>query len=110
MLSFSGDDTEILDQSWCGYCKPKHYFEGNMGPCEIPSPTLYSMKSRRSRDTSIPMHETLEEKHPIDEISHEFARMSSRYTKNTPNTLRDRTRHSVQAAQGATRMSARYDP
>lgn len=107
---FSGDDAEILDQSWCGHCKPKYHFEGNMWSCEIPSPNLYSMKSRRSRDTNIPMHETLEEKHPIDEISHEFARMSSRYTKDTPNILRDRTRHSVQAAQGATRMSARYDP
>ena len=65
------------------------------------------MKSRRPRDTNIPLHETLEEKHPMDEISHEFARMSSRYTKDTPNTLRDRTRHSAQAAQGATRISAR---
>ncbi|XP_011878703.1 PREDICTED: uncharacterized protein LOC105567990 isoform X2 [Vollenhovia emeryi] len=91
-----GDDAEIFDQSWCGHCKPKHHFEGNMGPCEIPSPALYSMKSRRSRDTNIPMHDTLEEKHPIDEISHQFARMSSRYSKDTPNTLRDRTRHSVQ--------------
>ncbi|XP_011687714.1 PREDICTED: uncharacterized protein LOC105449941 isoform X2 [Wasmannia auropunctata] len=105
-----GDDVEILDQSWCGHCKPKHHFEGNMGSCEIPSSALYSMKSRRSRDTSIPMHETLKEKHPVDEISHEFARMSSRYTKDTPNTLRDRARHSAQTAQGATRISVRYDP
>lgn len=66
------------------------------------------MKSRRSRNTNIPMHETLEEKHPMDEISHEFARMSSRYTKDTP--LRDRTRHSAQTAQGAIRISTRYDP
>jgi len=80
-----------------------------MAPCEILSPALYSMKSRRSRDTNIPMHETLEEKHPMDEISHEFARMSSRYTKDTSNTLRDRTRHSAQTAQGATRISARYN-
>ncbi|XP_071626646.1 uncharacterized protein [Temnothorax longispinosus] len=106
-----GDDAEIFDQSWCGHCKPKHHFEGNMGSCEIPSPALYSMKSQRSRDTNIPMHETLEGKHPMDEISHEFARMSSRYTKDTPNILRDRIRHSVpQAAQGATRISARYNP
>ncbi|XP_018351099.1 PREDICTED: uncharacterized protein LOC108753735 isoform X1 [Trachymyrmex septentrionalis] len=105
-----GDDAEILDQSWCSHCKPKHHFERNIGPCEIPPSALYSMKSRRPRDTNIPLHETLEEKHPMDEISHEFARMSSRYTKDTPNTLRDRTRHSAQAAQGATRISARYDP
>ncbi|XP_025987309.1 uncharacterized protein LOC105194575 isoform X2 [Solenopsis invicta] len=103
-----GDDSEILDQSWCGHCKPKHRFEGNMRPCEIPSPTLYSMTSRRSRDTNIPMHETLEQKHPMDEISHEFARMSSRYTKDTSNSLRDRTRHSGPTAQ-ATRTSARYN-
>lgn len=109
MLFFSADDAEILDQSWCGHCKPKHHFEGNMGHCEIPSPALYS-KLRRSRDTSIPMHETsLGEKHPMDEISHEFARMSSRYTKDSPNTLRDRTRHSVPTAQTATRISARYN-
>ncbi|XP_025073479.1 uncharacterized protein LOC105424740 isoform X2 [Pogonomyrmex barbatus] len=95
-----GDDAEIFDQFWCGYCKPKFRFEGNVGPCEIPSPTLYSMKSRRSRDANIPMHETLEAKHPIDEITHEFARMSSRYAKDIPNTLRDRTRHTVQTAQG----------
>ncbi|XP_018313489.1 uncharacterized protein [Mycetomoellerius zeteki] len=103
-----GDDAEILDQSWCSHCKPKHHFEGNIRPCEIPPSALYSMKSRRSRNTNIPMHETLEEKHPMDEISHEFARMSSRYTKDTP--LRDRTRHSAQTAQGAIRISTRYDP
>ncbi|KYM99073.1 PREDICTED: uncharacterized protein LOC108777028 isoform X2 [Cyphomyrmex costatus] len=105
-----GDDAEVLDQSWCSHCKPKHHFEGNIGLCEIPPSALYTMKSRRPRNTNISMHETLEEKHPMDEISHEFARMSSRYTKDTPNTLSDRIRHSAQTAQGATRIPARYDP
>ncbi|KAL0130100.1 hypothetical protein PUN28_002007 [Cardiocondyla obscurior] len=86
-----GDDAEIFDQSWCGHCK--HHFERNMGPREIPSPAMHLIKSRRPRDINIPMHETLQGKHPMDEISHEFARMSSRYTKDTPNTLRDKTRH-----------------
>ncbi|XP_012539397.2 uncharacterized protein LOC105838399 [Monomorium pharaonis] len=104
-----GNDAKILDQSWCGHCKPNHHFERNMGHYEIPTPALYSMKSRRSRDTNIPMHETLEKKHPVDEISHEFARMSSGYTKDTPNTLYDRTRHSVPTTQPANRISARYN-
>lgn len=113
MLFVSGDDAEIFDQSWCGHCKSKYHFEGNMEPCEIPSPALYPMKSRRSRDSNIPMHKTLEGKHPMDEISHEFARMPSRYTKDTPNTLRNRNRHSMQIEQGATRdrerISAHYN-
>lgn len=104
-----GDDAEILDQSWCGYCKPKYHVVENMGPCEIPSPILYSMKTRRSRDSNIPMYETLEGKHPMDELSHKFARISSKYTKDTPNILRDRTRHSAQTTQGATRMSVHYN-
>jgi len=82
-----------------------------MGPCEIPSPTLYAMKSRRFRDTNIPTHETLEEKRVMDDLSHEYARIPSRYIKDTPNILRDRIRHSVQTAQSPpTRISIRYDP
>ncbi|XP_032672375.1 uncharacterized protein LOC116844651 [Odontomachus brunneus] len=103
-----GDDAEILDPFWCGHCKPRHYVEESTIPSEIPSPALYSMKSRRSRDAGTPMHETLEGKYAADEISHGYTRIPLRYTKDTSNVSRDRIRQ--QSVQGPTRTSVRYNP
>ncbi|EZA55127.1 hypothetical protein X777_05305 [Ooceraea biroi] len=104
------DGIEILDQSWCGNCKPKHHLDETTGTYESPSPQLYSMKPRRSRDINIPMHETLEGKHMINELSHEYARIPPRYTKDMPNISRDKIKRSVQTTQGVTKMPIRYDP
>ncbi|XP_014484878.1 PREDICTED: uncharacterized protein LOC106749700 [Dinoponera quadriceps] len=100
-----GDDAEILDQFWCGHCKPRHYVEESMRPSEIPSPALYTMKSRRSRDTGTPMHETLEGKCAMDELSHGYTRIPLRYAKDT--VLRDRIRQ--QSVQSPTKTTVRYD-
>ncbi|XP_020290721.1 uncharacterized protein LOC109858148 isoform X2 [Pseudomyrmex gracilis] len=102
---YFGNDAEILDQPLCGYCKPKHHVVENTRhlTCEIPSSVPHSMKLRRSRDaTNTPIRETLEGKHAMNELSHEYARIPSKCTKDTLNSSRDRIRHS-------TRTSARYD-
>ncbi|XP_011155048.1 uncharacterized protein LOC105192544 isoform X2 [Harpegnathos saltator] len=104
-----GDDAEILDQFWCGHCKqPRRYVEESMGPSEIPSPALYSIKSRRSRNSGTPVHETSEGKCATDELSHGYMRIPLRYAKDASSVLRDRIRQ--QPAQGPTRTSVRYDP
>jgi hypothetical protein len=63
------------------------------------------MKSRRFKDINIPMHETLEGKHAINELSHEYSRIPPRYNKDVPNISRNKMKRFVQA----TRMPVRYD-
>jgi len=67
------------------------------------------MKPRRFKDVNIPMHETLEGKHAINELSHEYSRIPPRYSKDMPNISRDKMKRFVQTTQGATRMPVRYD-
>lgn len=70
------------------------------------------MKPRRSRDVNTPMHETLDGKHAINELSHEYARIPPRYAKDMPNSSRDKMKRSVHTTQErpANRMPIYYDP
>ncbi|KAK2586218.1 hypothetical protein KPH14_001476 [Odynerus spinipes] len=107
MKEIIGDDIDVVDKILCGQCNVRHNTE-DVGTSYGLSraAAVQSLKPRRSKGSK-GIYEVSEEVQVADECPNDY--ITSRYSRDSANIVREKTRHSAPATRGPVRLSSRYD-